>query len=47
MGSSVDGQEFRQEKLLPGIADVGDVGDVGEAARGVQGLIDSTSSPRL
>ena len=46
MGSSVDGQEFRQEKLLSGIADVGDVG-VGVVARGVQVLFDSISSPRM
>ena len=44
MGSSVDGQEFRQDKLLPGITDVGDVGVV---AHGVQVLIDSISSPRM
>ena len=47
MGSSFDGQEIRQEKLLPGIADVGDVGVVRVVARGVQVFIDSISSPRM
>jgi len=41
VGSSFDRQQFRQEKLSPGIVDVGSV------ARRLQVLTDSISSPRM